>query len=203
MLYLLSEFENIRKFWVEEFGKEYGVEIVMNKERWYENVTFSSSDILILDLDLFGDVGEVLTYYNETSKYVKVIAILEEPKLAHGVYLIKKGFKSYLGKKTPKIIVEQAINTVKNGNVWIYPELMSYIIKTISGESNEFNYEILEKLSPKEQEVAKYVAQGYSNKEIAKELDVQLITVKKHLSSIFEKLGIKDRVSLAILLNRN
>jgi len=116
--------------------------------------------------------------------------------------LIKKGFKSYLGKKTSKIIIDQAIKTVLRGNVWVYPELMSYIIKMIVDNNEPNNYEVLENLSPKEQEVAKFVAKGYSNKEIAKEMDVQLITVKKHLGSIFEKLHIRDRVSLAILLNK-
>jgi len=203
MLYLVTETENIKKFWVKEFDKKFGVTIMKKKKKWYTGVTFSNEDVLVLDLDLFDNVSDILRYVDGIIDNLNVIGILQEPKFAHGTFLIKKGFKSYLGKKTPKIIVEQALKTVMNGNVWIYPELMSYIIKTISGKSQEFNYEVLEKLSPKEQEVAKLVAQGYSNKDIAKKLDVQLITVKKHLSSIFEKLDIKDRVSLAILLNKS
>jgi len=202
MLYLLTDSKNIKEFWINNFKKMYGVEIIEDKSSWHDKIKVTNKDIFILDVDIFKDTSEVIQYFDKIKNKIKTIAIVEEPKLAHGTLLIRKGFKSYLGKKTPKIIVEQALNSVIEGNVWVYPELMSFIIKMITSDSKEFNDEVLEKLTPKEQEVAKYVAKGYSNKEIAKELDVQLITVKKHLSSIFEKLNIKDRVALAILLNK-
>jgi DNA-binding NarL/FixJ family response regulator len=202
MIYLISEAESIKRFWLEEFSTRYGVNIVDDKDDWYKQEKINETDILILDVDMFDKVHQILEYKESLPSQLNIIAILEEPKLAHGAFLIKKGFKSYLGKKTSKIIIDQAIKTVLQGNVWVYPELMSYIIKMIVDNNEPNNYEVLEKLSPKEQEVAKFVAKGYSNKEIAKEMDVQLITVKKHLGSIFEKLHIRDRVSLAILLNK-
>ena len=202
MIYLISEAESIKRFWLEEFSTRYGVNIVDDKDNWYKQEKINETDILILDVDMFDKVHQILEYKESLPLQLNIIAILEEPKLAHGAFLIKKGFKSYLGKKTSKIIIDQAIKTVLQGNVWVYPELMSYIIKMIVDNNEPNNYEVLEKLSPKEQEVAKFVAKGYSNKEIAKEMDVQLITVKKHLGSIFEKLHIRDRVSLAILLNK-
>ena len=202
MIYLISEAESIKRFWLEEFSTRYGVKIIDDKDNWYKQEKINETDILILDVDMFDKVHQILEYKESLPSQLNIIAILEEPKLAHGAFLIKKGFKSYLGKKTSKIIIDQAIKTVLQGNVWVYPELMSYIIKMIVDNNEPNNYEVLEKLSPKEQEVAKFVAKGYSNKEIAKEMDVQLITVKKHLGSIFEKLHIRDRVSLAILLNK-
>ena len=205
MIYLISEVENVKKFWLDEFSANYGVKVIEDiHSNWYDKENITNKDILILDVDMFDKVSQILTYKQTLPSTLNVIAILEEPKLAHGTFLIKKGFKSYLGKKTSKIIIEQAIKTVLQGNIWVYPELMSYIIKMIvDGSSDDINnYEILEKLSPKEQEVAKLVARGYSNKEIAQEMAIQLITVKKHLGAIFEKLHIRDRVSLAILLNK-
>ena len=80
---------------------------------------------------------------------------------------------------------------------------MNYIIKhiTLNSEKESDNTEnILKKLSPKEQIVANHIAQGLANKDISKIMDVQLVTVKKHISSIFTKLKIKDRVALAILM---
>jgi DNA-binding CsgD family transcriptional regulator len=58
-----------------------------------------------------------------------------------------------------------------------------------------------DKLSPREREVVKWVMKGSSNKEIARELFLSEATVKKHLSNIFEKLGIKNRVQLINLYN--
>jgi DNA-binding NarL/FixJ family response regulator len=79
---------------------------------------------------------------------------------------------------------------------------MNYIIKHIQTNKEQNNSsDIMSKLSTKEQKVANLVADGLSNKDIAQKLDVQLVTVKKHIGSIFSKLNIKDRVSLALLVN--
>ncbi len=202
MLYICSKLDKIQNFWSKEFEKNYDLKIV-NSDFFDFNKKFESDDILILDLDQFSKVEESITFFNSLPKTLKVIAIIEEPKLAHGTYIIKKGFKSYLSKKTSKFIVDQVLRTVADGNVWLYPELMSYIIKHVNLNSEQKNTSnLLAKLSSKEQEVANLVAEGLSNKEISLKLDIQLVTVKKHISSIFTKLNVKDRVSLAILINK-
>jgi DNA-binding NarL/FixJ family response regulator len=116
--------------------------------------------------------------------------------------LIKKGFRSYLGKDTPKVLIAQAIKTVLEDNLWLYPELMNYIIKHIHIEQQKPNDNLFESLTQKELEVTHYIAQGLSNREIAQKMDIQLVTVKKHLGSVFTKLNVKDRLSLAILVNK-
>ena len=121
--------------------------------------------------------------------------------MAHGAFLIKKGFKSYLGKNTSEIITIQSITTVMDGDVWLYPQLMSYIIKHISLSHKDESLKSLDNLTVKEQNVANLVSRGYSNKDIAQNLGIQLVTVKKHIGSIFVKLNVKDRVALAILIN--
>ncbi len=202
MIYVCSKLQNIENYWESEFGKKFGVKSVSD-ELFYLEKDFNNQDLLILDLNQFQSVEDIFNYFNQLPKTLKVIAIIEEPKLAHGAYMIKKGFKSYLGKKTSKTVLELALNAVLKNNVWLYPELMNYIIKHISLNSVQPNAQnVLSKLSKKEQEVATFVAEGLSNKEISQKMDVQLVTVKKHISSIFSKLNVKDRVSLAILINK-
>lgn len=202
MLYICSIFDKINNFWEKEFSSKYEIKLI-DKTFFDFEKSFEKEDILVLDLDQFSNVEQIITFYNSIPKTLKTVAIVEEPKLAHGTYIIKKGFKSYLSKKTSKFIIEQVLRTVIEGNVWLYPELMSYIIKHVNLKNEHHgNAEILNKLSPKEKEVADLVAQGFSNKEICEKLDVQLVTVKKHISSIFTKLNVKDRVSLAILINK-
>ena len=165
--------------------------------------TLTRQDVLILDIDEFNSLEKIIERFTTLPKLLKVIAIIQKPHLSHGAFLIKKGFKSYIGKDTKKEIINMAIESVLNGNVWLYPQLMNYIIKHISIDTEEYtSSEILEKLSEKEQEVALLVADGLSNKEIALSLNVQLVTIKKHISHIFSKLEIKDRLSLALLINQ-
>jgi two-component system, NarL family, nitrate/nitrite response regulator NarL len=62
---------------------------------------------------------------------------------------------------------------------------------------------LLSQLTQREREVAVEAAKGLSNKEIARILDITDRTVKAHLASIFERLKVKDRLHLALILNRN
>jgi len=202
MIYLYSQSKTIENYWQNQFNHKYGVTTIKNDFFDFDKKV-TINDILILDIDQFDSIENIFNYYATIPKVLNVIALLDEPKLAHGAFLVKKGFKSYLGKKTSKIIINEALQTVINGNVWLYPQLMNYIIKHIntSIEKNTSS-DILDKLTVKEQKVATLVSEGLSNKEIAQNMEIQLVTVKKHIGSIFEKLNIKDRVALAILINQ-
>lgn len=58
-------------------------------------------------------------------------------------------------------------------------------------------------ITPREVEVLKLLVEGYSNKEIAKELFITSHTVKAHLSQVFKKLGVTNRTAAAIKANEN
>ena len=202
MLYICSKDKTVNEYWTNEFQK-YNVKLI-ESDYFLDNNKFNKDDVIILDLDQFDSLDDIMKVYNTIPKSAKVIALVKTPKLAHGTYMIKHGFKSYLGKETPSIVIKQALLTVLQDNVWLYPELMNYIIKHINVTSQDNQKEnILEKLTAKEAEVASCVAQGFSNNEIAQKLGIQPVTVKKHIGNIFNKLNVKDRVSLAIKINEN
>lgn len=203
MIYIYSKKNNIISYWKKEFQKDFRIEVA--EKDFYSKIShFNNEDILILDLDCFKTIEETFLYIENIPSSLNVIALVDVPKLAHGTLMIKKGCKSYIGKKTSKIIVQEVLKTVKEGNVWLYPELMNYIIKNITVDAEKKpESKVLSVLSLKELEVAKLVAQGASNKEISQQLDIQLVTVKKHIGNIFTKLKVRDRVSLAIFINKH
>jgi DNA-binding NarL/FixJ family response regulator len=166
------------------------------------NLDISNNDILIVSIELFDDIGQTIEFLKSLPSSLKVIALKEKPNLAEGTYLVKKGVKSYFYSFMNEKTMNEVLQIVKNGNTWVYPQLMTYIIKQVSLATNKNNKNILKKLTPREQEVALLVASGNSNNEISQNLNVALVTVKKHISSIFEKLDIKDRVSLSIMINK-
>lgn len=59
---------------------------------------------------------------------------------------------------------------------------------------------MIEILSAREKDVARFLAHGASNKEIARALGVEVVTVKKHIGNIFHKLGARNRTQAAVLL---
>ena len=82
--------------------------------------------------------------------------------------------------------------------------MMSYIIKLIAdARTGKMNKHALKQLSPKEKKIAKLIANGYLNKDIADKLKIQSATAKKHLGNIFNKLHIKDTFSMKWILLKN
>lgn len=97
---------------------------------------------------------------------------------------------------------------VDNGGVWLPPTLMQRILGvsvgvlgSTSAPAPPIGASGFEALSVREREVATEVARGANNREIAERLGVSERTVKAHLSTTFEKLGVRDRVQLALLMN--
>jgi DNA-binding NarL/FixJ family response regulator len=95
---------------------------------------------------------------------------------------------------------------VENGGLWVGQSLLQKLVGTTSrliGQrmSGQNGQDCLSQLSEREAQVAKLVAGGASNKEIAGQLSITERTVKAHLSAVFEKLGLRDRLQLSLKIN--
>ena len=76
---------------------------------------------------------------------------------------------------------------------------MQFLVAQVGTTQENKKDKNLDILTPKEIEVLNLVAKGYSNSKISKELDIAEVTVKKHIGSMFQKLDVKDRLSLALI----
>lgn len=131
----------------------------------------------------------------------KVLVLSPVPSFSEGVMLLQQGVRGYGNSYMQKTHFCQAVATIENDAIWIYPELMHELILQGS-KAVVSNEDVLESLSVREREVAKELEKGLSNKEIALALEITERTVKAHLSSVYEKLGVSDRLALAVLLRR-
>lgn len=143
---------------------------------------------------------------NLTSLYArypnaKVLALSTRPSFSEGVALLQKGIRGYGNAFMQKVHLLQAISTIENDAVWLYPEMMQELILHGS-KAMVSNEDVLETLSVRERDVAKEIEKGLSNKEIASALGITERTVKAHLSSVYEKLKVTDRLALALLLRK-
>ncbi len=158
--------------------------------------------ILMFHLDSArGDALEICKEIISDFPKIQAIAVRNNTDFIEGCTLLKMGFKGYISSISHPNIFNQAIEVVQNGNIWVYPELMQFMIGNITaGEKGDSA--MLEHLTQKEREVSLLVSQGMSNAQIAKTLDVAEVTVKKYLSSIFAKTGTKDRLALALFVKK-
>ena len=126
-----------------------------------------------------------------------------------GVYA--QGASGYCEKIAPPVIAQKAVETILKGDVWIQRDLISKVIGTLVKRSKQVLHnkydekkqdDALKTLSSREKEVVARIRIGESNRQIAEHLFISERTVKAHLSSIFKKLNLSDRLQLVIYLQQ-
>lgn len=109
--------------------------------------------------------------------------------------MLKAGASGYIlkGAKTSELI--NAVHIVHNGEVFLYPSMTQKLVRGYL-ELADWENEAEPSLSPREKEIFHYLAEGYSNKEIADKLVISPSTVHSHRGNLMEKLGLNNRHEL-------
>ncbi|MEN7343947.1 MAG: response regulator transcription factor [Pseudomonadota bacterium] len=107
---------------------------------------------------------------------------------------IRAGAQGYLLKDVSLDDLIAAIESVAAGETMIQPAITQTLLSSLGGDKTQQRVaELPEPLTPRETEVARLMAGGYSNKEISSALSKSEGTIKNHVSSILAKLGVRDR----------
>lgn len=114
--------------------------------------------------------------------------------------IVAAGARGYLDALSHPESLKTAVQSVETEALWIPEPFMSHIVKSISQKLPQLKEPDLSQLSPKEVEVAKLMTQGTSNKEIAQMMNVTERTIKSHLTQIYTKLNIRDRMQLMLYM---
>lgn len=161
-------------------------------------------DIILLDEEIEGgDCGEVAQRINELHPEIKIIIIIKPYKNISLSTSFKARAKAYIDKDITYHELENCIRYVaKGGVVVISPLVAQNLLEQVAhfGTSTSTRVEYDVGLSKREKEVLTLLAQrGTSNKGIAEALHITENTVKAHLSSILEKMQVRNRQQAAIL----
>jgi DNA-binding NarL/FixJ family response regulator len=118
---------------------------------------------------------------------------------------LRAGAAGFLLKDTPPAEIVRAIELVHAGDGMLSPAVTRRLIALVAGEGDaaarhDSARERLQTLSPRECEVALAVGRGHPNAEIAAELHMSVATVKAHVSRLLVKLGVENRVQIALLV---
>lgn len=128
---------------------------------------------------------------------VVIITTFDTDEYVHGT--LKAGARGFLLKDAGPELLVQAIHAAAEGDALIAPRITARLLTSFAGSANSSQRaEPLVALTDREEEVAVTVAQGQTNAEIAAELHISLSTVKFHLASLMNKIGVRNRVQIAI-----
>jgi len=132
---------------------------------------------------------------------LKLMLICNKPDVLKGVAYLKEGIKAYGNSFMHPVHMLQAIDVVCEGNVWIYPELATYMIQQTPTSTSTID--ALSEMDAREKEIITFVCKGMRNKDIADMLCLSEISVKKLLTQIYQKLNVSDRIEMIAFFNRS
>ena len=162
-----------------------------------DDLSSLNDTIILADFDTVASDINRLIQDDKTPPY---LCILERnPNIVSGKMMIRRGAKAYGNSRMLGVHLQQLCETVAKGKVWTYPELTAAITQDAS-QSKQPGEVLLGRLTEKEREVALLVLEGLTNDGIAHRMEISSRTVKAHMSAIFSKLHINDRLSLVLLL---
>src|SRR5262249_40302282 len=157
-------------------------------------------DILLLDLCMPGMDGlTTLHRLREMGATTKVIVLTASEEREHLVAAMQLGASGIVLKQDQTNVLVKSIRRVHAGEIWLNSSTTQAVLQRSAPPpptADDFK-EPLPRLTRKETEVVRMVAQGLRNREIASRMFISEQTVKNHLRAIFEKLNVRDRLELA------
>ena len=153
-----------------------------NGEEAIKLVAKLKPDVLLLDLRMPDKGGVVVLTAAEDDRDV--------------IRAMRLGARGVVLKQSATELLVKSIHRVHAGEIWLDNRMTAEVLKAFSKSSEAGREKPL--LSGREKEVVQLVAQGFRNKEIGEKLFISEQTVKNHMHNIFDKLGVSDRLELAL-----
>jgi DNA-binding NarL/FixJ family response regulator len=169
-----------------------------------ERVQELEPDVLLLDLRMPNLDGlQALQALQQSNKNTRVIVLTASEDKNEFVQAMKLGCSGIVLKQTAPDLIVKSIRKVNAGEIWLDSHTTAAVMRQFSAPgdiSTMPNGKPRERspLSQREREIVALVAQGYKNKEMAEKMFISEQTVKNHLHNIFDKLGVSDRLELAL-----
>lgn len=162
-------------------------------------------DIILLDIRMPDTNGlQILKKLNLAGNKQPVIMVTTSRDEQDIAQALKNGAKGYLLKDMEPNELVNALHEIKKGETVVAPELAQTLAKALQGGSTpDSPQNKLGDLTPREFEILQYIAEGGSNKVIARALGITDGTVKLHVKAILRKLNVRSRVEAAVIAVEN
>jgi len=157
-------------------------------------------DVLLLDISMPRLTGlEVLRRLSKDTAPLRTILLTASVEKSEIIEALLLGAHGVVPKQSASRMLFKSIRTVMAGEFWVSRDMVSDLVETLRGPSNSgLAGAKTMGLTRRELEVIAAVVEGQVNKDIAQTFHISEYTVKHHLTRIFDKLGVSNRVELAM-----
>jgi DNA-binding NarL/FixJ family response regulator len=159
-----------------------------------EQALSTRPDIAILDVAMPRMTGlQAARHIRDQAPDVHVLLLSMHDDERYLLEALKAGASGYVLKRAADTDLVEAVRAIARGNSFISPHAEGTLLKRMLEDPEN---DPTEKLTPREREVVKLIAEAYTNKEIASILNLAEKTVESHRANVLAKLGMRDRVEL-------
>ena len=171
-----------------------------------EIISSQKPDIILFELNLTEQTSsDVITQIIKASDTSRLILVTGTSNALINQQAVENGVMGVVFKAHPPETLIKAIEKVNAGEVWLERSMIANVISRLSRNSkptktgSESN---IDELSEREKEIVRLIGQGFKNKKISSQLCISETTVRHHLTSIYSKLGVSDRLELLVYAHR-
>jgi two-component system, NarL family, response regulator NreC len=154
-------------------------------------------DIVLMDVAMPGMGGiDATRRIKEAHPNTAILALTMHEDEQYFFEMLNAGASGYVPKRAAPDDLVAAIRVISRGEMFLYPTLARVLVREYLQRAGGEQAETSHPLTPREIEVLTYIAEGFTNREIAEALCISVKTVDRHRENILEKLNLHSRVEL-------
>lgn len=196
---LVDDHPMMRKGVVQLLEFEDGLEVVGEAGSGEEALRMAAElepDMILLDLNMKGMTGlDTLRAMRENGEDARIVVFTVSDDRNDVINVLRAGADGYLLKDMEPERLLEHIRQAATGQLTISPQLTQVLAQALRGDDRPKG---IEELTDRERQILRQLAHGYSNKMIARKLDITEGTVKVHVKRVLHKLGMRSRVEAAV-----
>lgn len=160
-------------------------------------------DVLLLDISIPGGGIEATREIARLCPYIKVVMLTASENEKHVSDALEAGARGYILKGVGAQELVRTIHAVNNGESYVTPQLAARLLTMLKAPQSPPSMDAdLPALTRREEQILDAVAEGKTNKEIARLLNISEKTVKHYMTNIMHKLQVRNRVEAALIVKR-
>jgi DNA-binding NarL/FixJ family response regulator len=157
------------------------------------------ADLILLEAGLSNPPSEMVSSLLAVAPSLKIVLVMIEPTEEDTVELLRLGVRGIVTRSIAPDLLIKCIRKVHEGETWLDHKGVNWVLQAYRAQASQLiSPRNRVKLSPKEIQIIAGVTQGLRNKDIAKEVGTTEQVVKNYLRKIYDKLGVSDRLELAL-----
>jgi two-component system nitrate/nitrite response regulator NarL len=204
MRVLLIDDHALFRFGLQELLERRGIEVVAavgDATTGLERVAETCPDVVLLDMRMPGLTGlELLRQLRAARQSMPIAMLTTSAEERDVIDSLQSGAQGYLLKDMEPDALIAALGEIVHGRTVVAPELAVVLARAVQGEARPAPASNgVADLTPREQEILCHLAEGQSNKVIARRLGISEGTVKLHVKAILRKLDVHSRVEAAVI----